>query len=145
MQRSFAFTSFVSTTWSIATTGKDTQKLLYSWTDLCLYLSIHNKLEIFISTWPEISTSKSSPCDKLFSIIPYTAPGILQCFWAKFFDKEQKNPQGMTTRDTLCSFMLREVVGSRGLVRIKVPCVYAMVQLDSKICGFDGVTFIYAE
>lgn len=52
----------------------------------------------------------------------------------------------MTTKDTLCPSVLTEVVvGSRAPVRIKVQCFYSMVQLDSKVCGFDGVTFIYAE
>lgn len=52
----------------------------------------------------------------------------------------------MATRDTLCSSVLTEVVaGSRSPLRTTVQCVYPMVQLDGKVCGFDGVTFIYAE
>ena len=49
----------------------------------------------------------------------------------------------MATRDTLCSSVLTEVVvGFRAPVRIKVQCVYTMVQLDGKVCGFDGVIFV---
>lgn len=70
----------------------------------------------------------------MFSIIHCTAPGILQNFWDKFFNKEQKNPQGKTTRDTFSSSVLTEAaVRSKALVKINAQYVYSMVLLDSSL------------
>lgn len=90
---------------------------------------------------------KFSSCDgQLFSTRHCTAPGILQCFSVEFFDKEQKKPQGMTTRDTFCSSVLMEMfIGSRALLRIHAQYVYSMVPIESRDGGFYSITFTYAK
>lgn len=70
----------------------------------------------------------------MFSIIHCTAPEILQNFWYKFFNKEQKNPQGKITRDTFSSSVLTEAaVRSKALVKINAQYVYSMVLLASSL------------
>lgn len=106
------------------------------------YLSIIN-LESLPETWSDYL--KSSSCDSQLS-------DAIHCIALGFCSVSESNS---LTRNrsalrvwppgTLCFSVLTAVAGSRALVSIKVQCVYSLVHLNVRGCGFDIITFIYAE
>lgn len=144
MQRDFSFHKlcFIME-WSHS--GEETEAASFAhWVlSFFTYLSIIN-LKSLPETWS--NCLKSSPCDsQLYDTIHCTAWGFCSASDSNSLTRNRKAlrvwPPG-----TLCfSVLTKVVVGSRALVRIKVQWIYSLVHLNVRGCGFDIITFIYAE
>lgn len=106
-------------------------------------LSIIN-LKSLPETWS--SHLKSSPCDSQQSdTIHCTALGFCSASESNSLTRNRKALRVWPPGTLFFSVLTEAVVGSRALVKIKVQCVHTLVHLNVRGCGFDIITFIYAE
>lgn len=106
------------------------------------YLSIIN-LKSLPETWSNYL--KSSPCDSQLSDTTHCiALGFQSASESNSLTRNRKALRVWPPGTSYFS-VLTAVVGSRALVRIKVQCVHSLVHLNVRGCGFDIITFIYAE